>query len=69
MDDPAEDVAADVVGAEEVLAARRGQADLGVCLQGIVGGEDVGEDRREDEKQDQGGGGGAQRLSPEDDPE
>ncbi len=69
VDDAAEDVAADVVGAEEMHAAGGGQADLGVGFQRIVGREHVGEDRGEDQQHDDGAGGGAEGLPSEYGPE
>ena len=62
VDDPAQDVAPDVVGAEQVRAAGRGEANLRVGFQRIVGREHVGEDRGEDQQHDDGAGGGAEGL-------
>src|SRR4029453_10134218 len=69
VDDAAEDVAADIVGAEEMRAAGRGQTDLRVGFQRIVGRENVSEDRGEDQQDNDGAGCCAERLPSEYGPE
>ena len=69
VDDPAQHVAADVVGAERMRPARRRQPDLRLRLQRIVGRQHVGEDRRQHDQHEERGRDGAQRLAPHRQPE
>ena len=64
MDDARVDVAAEMVGAEPVLAARRRQALGGVGGDRIVGLELVGEDRGEQDHEHDGAARRAERLLP-----
>src|SRR5262249_13099752 len=65
VDDAAQDVAADVVGAEWMCPARRRQTDLRLRGDRIVRRDDVGEDRRERQKHDEARRPGAERLAPQ----
>ena len=65
VDDAAEDVAADVVGAERVIAAGRRQSNVGLRGQRVVRRQHVGEERGEHEHSDQRRRHRAERLAAE----
>src|SRR5262249_37659055 len=64
VDDAAQDVAADVVGAERMRPAWRRQTDLRLRGDRIVRRDDVGENRRQRQQHDEAGRHGAERLAP-----
>ena len=58
MEDAGEDVAAEVVGAEEEARAGGLESSSGVLLEGVGRRDDAGEDGGEDREGDDGRGGG-----------